>query len=37
MKFKTVFDIIDFYIRKLGNPLNGKTFAEIAKEYNVSI
>lgn len=29
MKFKTVFDIIDFYV--------GKTFAEIAKEYNVSI
>ena len=37
MKFKTVFDITDFYVGKLGNPLNGKTFAEIAKEYNVSI
>ena len=37
MKFTTVFDIIDFYVGKLGNPLNGKTFAEIAKEYNVSI
>ena len=37
MKFKTVFDIIDFYVGKLGNPLNGKTFAEIAKEYDVFI
>ena len=37
MKFKTVFDVIDFSVGKLGNPLNGKTFAEIAKEYNVSL
>ena len=37
MEFKTVFDVIDFYVGKLGNPLNEKTFAEIAKEYNVSI
>lgn len=37
MEFKTLFDVIDFYVGKLSNPLNGKTFAEIAKEYNVSI
>lgn len=37
MEFKTIFDVIDFYIGKSENPLNGKTFAEIAKEYNVSI
>ena len=37
MEFKTLFEIIDFYLGKSNNPLNGKTFAEIAKEYNVSL
>ena len=37
MGFKTLFEVIDFYLGKPNNPLNGKTFAEIAKEYNVSL
>ena len=37
MEFKTLFEVIDFYLGKPNNPLNGKTFAEITKEYNVSL
>lgn len=37
MEFKSLFEVIDFYLGKPNNPLNGKTFAEIAKEYNVSL
>ena len=37
MEFKTLFEVIDFYLGKPNNPLNGKTFAEIAKEYSVSL
>ena len=37
MEFKTLFDVINFYLGKPNNPLTGKTFAEIAKEYNVSL
>ena len=37
MEFTTLFEVIDFYLGKPNNPLNGKTFAEIAKEYNVSL
>lgn len=37
MEFKTIFDVINFYLGKPNNPLNGKTFAEIAKEYNVTL
>lgn len=37
MEFKTLFEVIDFYLGKPNNPLNGKTFTEIAKEYNVSL
>ena len=37
MEFKTLFEVIDFYLGKPNNPLIGKTFAEIAKEYNVSL
>ena len=37
MEFKTLFEVIDFYLGKPNNPLNGKTFAEIAKEYNMSL
>ena len=37
MEFKTLFEVIDFYLGKPNNPLNGKTFAEIAKDYNVSL
>ena len=36
MEFKSLFEVIDFYLGNPNNPLNGKTFAEIAKEYNVS-
>jgi hypothetical protein len=37
MNFETIFDVINFYLGKPNNPLNGKTFAEIAKEYNVAL
>lgn len=37
MNFTTIYDVINYFLGKPNNPLNGKTFAEIAEEYNVSL